>query len=147
MDVRIRPAWILPHSSPTWSPAAAARSASEFARSSPSPPLPPQYSASTRSTSRARSSSAGGTSASARGGQATPRRGGQQPVDRRPELAAVATGLLEVVAEDLVQLDQLGPPVLLQPGGEALVELGADRLRQRAVSGSRPRQRAVRGTV
>ena len=37
-----------------------------------------------------------------------------------------------MVAEDLVQLDELGP-VLLQPGGEALVELRPHRLRQRIV--------------
>ena len=39
------------------------------------------------------------------------------------ELLLVAGGLLEVVAEDLVQLDQL-VSALLQPGGEALVQVG-----------------------
>ena len=39
-----------------------------------------------------------------------------------------------MVAEELVQLDELGA-VLLQPGCEALVELGAGRLRQRLVGG------------
>ena len=68
------------------------------------------------------------------GGQAPPRRGGQLVVVGHPELGAVAAGLLEVVAEDLVQLDELGP-VLLQPGCEALVEVGAGRLRQRVVGG------------
>ena len=51
-----------------------------------------------------------------------------------PELGLVAGGLLEVVAEDLVQLDQLGA-VLLEPVGEALVQLGPGRLRQRVVGG------------
>ena len=70
----------------------------------------------------------------AAGGQAAPRRRGQHVVVGQPELGAVAAGLLEVVAEDLVQLDELGP-VLLQPGGEALVEVGAGRLGQRLVGG------------
>ena len=43
-------------------------------------------------------------------------------------------GLLEVVAEDLVQLDELGA-VRLQPGCEALVQLGAGRFRQCVVGG------------
>jgi hypothetical protein len=43
-------------------------------------------------------------------------------------------GLLEVVAEELVQLDQL-LLTLLQPAGEALVQLGTERLRERVVSG------------
>src|SRR5439155_21596970 len=63
------------------------------------------------------------------GGQAAPGRSGQLVVGRHSELAAVAAGLFEVVAEDLVQLDELGP-VLLQPGCEALVQLGAGRFRQ-----------------
>ena len=50
------------------------------------------------------------------------------------ELAPVAGGLLEVVAEDLVQLDEIGA-ALLEPVGEALVQLGAGRLRQRVVGG------------
>ena len=50
------------------------------------------------------------------------------------ELLLVAGGLLEVVAEDLVELDQVGG-ALLQPVGEALVEVGTDCLRQRVVSG------------
>ena len=41
-------------------------------------------------------------------------------------------GLSEVVAEDLVQLNQVGSP-LFQPDCEALVEFGAGRLRQRLV--------------
>src|SRR5207247_8390096 len=44
----------------------------------------------------------------AAGGQAASRRRSQHPVVRRSELGAVAAGLLEVVAEDLVQLDELG---------------------------------------
>ena len=50
------------------------------------------------------------------------------------ELLLVAGGLLEVVAEDLVQLDQL-VSALLQPGGEALVQLGPGRFRERVVGG------------
>ena len=68
------------------------------------------------------------------GRQAPPRRGGQDAVVGRPELSAVAAGLLEVVAEDLVQLDELGA-VVLQPGCEALVEVGAGGLRQCVVGG------------
>ena len=45
---------------------------------------------------------------------------------RLSELGCVAGGLLQVVAEELVQLDEVLPP-LLEPGGEALVELGAAR--------------------
>ena len=68
------------------------------------------------------------------------------------ELRLVAGGLLEVVAEDLVQLDQLAP-ALLQPAGEALVQLRPGRLsagrrrRRRGSagggSGSRPRRRTA----
>ena len=50
------------------------------------------------------------------------------------ELAPVAVGLFEVVAEDLVPLDQDGA-VLLEPVGEALVQLRPDRLGQRVVGG------------
>ena len=46
-----------------------------------------------------------------------------------------------MVAQDLVQLDELGA-VLLQPGGEALVQLRARRLRQRVV-GSVPDQQVA----
>ena len=52
----------------------------------------------------------------------------------RAELGAVAVAPLEVVAEDLVECDELGA-VLFQPGGEALVQLGAGRLRERVVGG------------
>ena len=144
---------ILPHSSPTRSPAAAARSARASARRSASSPLPAQKSASTSSSLEGevdlgrRDERGGaleqahggavvlaGAARAAAGGQAPPRRRGQHAVVGQPELDAVAAGLLEVVAEDLVQLDELGP-VLLQPGGEALVEVGAGRLRQRLVGG------------
>jgi hypothetical protein len=50
------------------------------------------------------------------------------------KLQAVAIRLLEVVADDLVQLDEL-PAVLLQPHGESFVQLAAGRLRQRVVGG------------
>ena len=50
------------------------------------------------------------------------------------ELLLVAGGLLEVVAEDLVQLDQL-LSALLEPVGEALVQLRPGRLRERVVGG------------
>ena len=50
------------------------------------------------------------------------------------QLLLVAGGLLEVVAEDLVQLDQL-LSALLQPAGEALVQLRPGRLRERVVGG------------
>ena len=48
------------------------------------------------------------------------------------ELRAVAVGLLEVVADDLVALDEL---VRREPVGEALVELGPGCLRERLVGG------------
>jgi hypothetical protein len=54
--------------------------------------------------------------------------------DVEPELAAVADGLLEVVAEDFVELDQLAA-VLFDPAGEPFVELGAGRLREGVVGG------------
>jgi hypothetical protein len=53
---------------------------------------------------------------------------------RLPELRPVATRLLEVVPENFVQLDQVGAMVL-QPIGEAAMELGADRLRQGVIGG------------
>src|SRR5205085_9056453 len=55
-------------------------------------------------------------------------------VDVQPELRPVEARLLQVVAEDLVELDELGA-VLLDPAGEALVKLCASRLRQRVVRG------------
>ena len=46
-----------------------------------------------------------------------------------PELLPVAIGLLEVVAEQLVELDELGA-VLREPVGEPLVQLRPLRFRQ-----------------
>ena len=66
--------------------------------------------------------------------QAAPRRSGQVSFGGHSQLGAVAAGLLEVVREKLVQLDQPGP-VLLQPGCEALVEVCAGGLGQRVVGG------------
>ena len=51
---------------------------------------------------------------------------------RAAELDAVAVSLLEVVADDLVALDELRA-VVLEPAGEALVQVGARRLRERVV--------------
>ena len=48
------------------------------------------------------------------------------------QLFQVAARLLEVMPDDLVELDQT-LPVLLEPGGEPLVEIRARRLRQRVV--------------
>jgi hypothetical protein len=68
----------------------------------------------------------------AAGYQAPSRLGGQGAVVGCLEIGAVATGDLEVVAEELVQLDELGP-VLLQPGREALVEACPGGFRERVV--------------
>jgi hypothetical protein len=51
-----------------------------------------------------------------------------------------------VVAEELVQLDELGA-VLLQPGCEALVQLGAGRFWQRVVGRVADQQVAEAGAV
>ena len=48
------------------------------------------------------------------------------------QLRSVAMSLLEVVADDLVDLDEV---VGREPAGEALVQLGSGRLRQRLVGG------------
>jgi hypothetical protein len=50
------------------------------------------------------------------------------------ELRAVAVRLLEVVTHDLVGFDEVGR-VWQQPAGEALVQLGSHRFRQRDVGG------------
>ena len=50
------------------------------------------------------------------------------------ELGLVAGCLLQVEAEDLVQLDEVGA-FLLEPVREALVQIGSRRLRQRVVGG------------
>jgi hypothetical protein len=50
------------------------------------------------------------------------------------QLCLVADGLLEMVPENLVQLDEI-PTALFQPTGDALVQIGPGRLRQRVVGG------------
>ena len=69
----------------------------------------------------------------------TPASGGQtlsrchrEPLVLTSQLSAVVDGLLEVVAEKLVQLDD-GGPVLLEPPGEASVEVRTCSLRQSVV--------------
>jgi hypothetical protein len=57
---------------------------------------------------------------------------GECVVTSEPELGPVAAGLLEVVPDDLVQVDERSP-VLLEPGGEASVQLDARRLRESVV--------------
>ena len=52
---------------------------------------------------------------------------------REVELAPVEGGLLEVVAEDFLQLAQPVGGDALEPGGESLVELGTQFLRHRLV--------------
>ena len=59
-----------------------------------------------------------------------------------PELGLVPRGLLEVVSDDLVQLDQVSA-VLRQPGGEALVQLGSHHLWE-GVVGSIPDQQVAK---
>ena len=51
-----------------------------------------------------------------------------------PELCPAADGLLEVVADDLVALDE-SLAVLVEPVGEAFVQVGADGFRKRVVGG------------
>ena len=68
-----------------------------------------------------------------RGSQAFACALGKRPI-RLTQLCAIASGLLEVEAEDLVHLDQIGP-ALLQPVREALVQLCANRFRQAVVRG------------
>ena len=69
--------------------------------------------------------------ASGRGSEAITRALGERCVGL-PELGFVASCLFKVIAEDLVQLDQVRP-ALLEPVGELLVELGARRLGERVV--------------
>ena len=68
-------------------------------------------------------------------GSGEPRRGpfGQAGIGLS-ELALVAGRLLEVVADDLVALDE-GVAVLVEPVGEAGMQIGADRLGKRVVGG------------
>ena len=56
------------------------------------------------------------------------------PVVERTELRAVTVGLLEVIAENLVELDQR-LAVDGEPVGESFVQLGPGRFRQRLVGG------------
>ena len=65
---------------------------------------------------------------SLRGGARRQRRAGSA------ELLVESSGLLEVVAEHLVELDEV-VPVLVEPVRESLVELGPVGLRQRFVGG------------
>ena len=51
---------------------------------------------------------------------------------RRVQLGPVAVRLLEVIADDLVRLHEI---VRREPVGEALVQLGSNRLRKRLVGG------------
>src|SRR5205823_14776045 len=60
------------------------------------------------------------------------RRVSELVVARQSELLPVATGLLEVVAHDLVQLDE-PTAVSLEPPRESLVQLRPRSLRQRVV--------------
>ena len=55
-------------------------------------------------------------------------------VRERAEVAAVPDRLFEVIADDLVELNEVRAP-LLEPRSEALVQFGAGRLRQRLVGG------------
>jgi hypothetical protein len=60
----------------------------------------------------------------AAGGQAAPRRRGQLVIGVQPKLGAVTAGLLQVVAEDLVQLHKVCAPVF-EPRREAPVQVDA----------------------
>ena len=51
---------------------------------------------------------------------------------QQSELDAIAMSLLEVIAADLVELDEIGRAIV-EPSGEPLVQLGARCLRQRVV--------------
>ena len=106
-----------------------------------------QRPAASRSRSASRRGSSGSSSAAARPSRLTRRvrvlalsradPGGGEPrrgllvassAEVSSELGAVAGGLLEVVAEDLVELDEIRARAL-EPGREALVQLGRARLR------------------
>ena len=65
--------------------------------------------------------------------------GGERRCASGAELLPVAIGLLEVVPDELVELDELGA-VLLEPVGELLVQLGPLRLRQPSYAASRIRR-------
>src|SRR5215211_1187708 len=66
------------------------------------------------------------------GGQVAPRRICQPGVVVQAELAAVAPCLLQVIAEELLQLDKVSAS-LLEPGREVPVQVGAGRFRQAGV--------------
>jgi hypothetical protein len=75
----------------------------------------------------------------------------RQPLVGDAELRLVHRGLLEVVAEDFVELDQRRA-VSLEPLGKALVQLRACRLRQRVIRGVSDQEvaeaeRVVRGDL
>ena len=70
-----------------------------------------------------------------------PRHCAECVVARRAELDAVTTSLLEVVAEDFVQLDEIGA-VLFEPRGEAFVQFRSHRFRQGVVGGVTDQQMA-----
>ena len=70
----------------------------------------------------------------AAGGEQPGGRGRGKSGIRRPKLGSVGRRLLEVVAEDLVELDQFRG-TLLDPGCEPRVEVGARRLRESIVGG------------
>jgi hypothetical protein len=53
---------------------------------------------------------------------------------RLPELAQVMGGLLEVIADDFVALDER-VSVFIQPAGKAGMQIGADGLRESVVGG------------
>ena len=61
-----------------------------------------------------------------------PCNGCQQAVVGVPELCTVPAGLLQVIADELVELDELGP-MLLQPYCEAFVEVRAYRFRESVI--------------
>ena len=135
--------------SPTWSPAARARSA---ACSATAAAWRGTGCASARSSSKWTSSRSGRVNSSARSSSGaaarssvrqsarrpaaasrSPARSRQRRV-RLPQLGLVASRLLEVVAEDLVRLDEI-VAVLFEPVGEALVQFGSGGLGQGVVGG------------
>ena len=81
---------------------------------------------------RARSRRAPARAGPRRRGALAPQLGEHPSV--RTQLPAVARGLLEMEAEDLVELDEVAS-ALLEPVREALVELGPNRFRQPVIRG------------
>jgi hypothetical protein len=80
------------------------------------------------------------------GGQALSGLCGELGLDRPAELAPVQARLFEVVAEDLVLLDE-GGAVFREPGGVALVQLGPARLGDGVVGGIADQEVAEAETV